>query len=112
MASRSVLVWCSGVILAISVAGNAAAASDSNVQTLERFALLLGRGIGCKLNTDEAVAYIHNWFEQTFPAVSAERQRNLSHFKEVVLYNAQQQRSGKSPDDCGNIRNAFKSLGW
>jgi hypothetical protein len=112
MASRSVLAWCSGAILAAGMAGNAAAASDSDVQTLESFALLLGRGIGCELNVDQAVAFIHNWFERTFPTVSAERQRNLSHFREVVLYNAQQQRSGESPDDCSNVRNAFKSMGW
>jgi hypothetical protein len=112
MSSRSALAWCSGVILAAGIAGNAAAASDSDIQTLDRFALLLGRGIGCELDTDQAVAYIHAWFEQTFPPVSAERQRNLSHFKQVVLYNAQQQRSGESPDDCSNVSNAFKALGW
>jgi hypothetical protein len=112
MLSSPVLAWCSGVILAVGIASNAAAASDSDVQTLERFALLLGRGIGCELNTDQAVAYIDAWFEQTFPPVSAEQQRNLSHFKEIARFYAQEQRSGESPDDCSNVSNAFKALGW
>jgi hypothetical protein len=112
MPSRSIPARCSAFFLAVGIAGNAAAASDTDIQTLERFALLLGRGIGCELNTDQAVAYIDAWFEQTFPPVSAERQRNLSHFKEIVRFHAQEQRSGESPDDCSNMSNAFKALGW
>jgi hypothetical protein len=112
MPSRSVSVRCFAFLLAAGLAGSAAAASDADVRTLERFGLLLGRGIGCELNTAQAVAYINAWFEERFPPVSAERQRNLSHFREITRFHAQEQRSGASPDECSNVSNAFKALGW
>jgi hypothetical protein len=112
MSFPSVPVSCSAFLLAAGIATSAAAASDAEVRTLERFGLLLGRGIGCDLNTDQAVAYINHWFEQTFPPVSADRQRNLAHFREITRFHAQEQRSGESPDECSNVSNAFKALGW
>lgn len=112
MSSPSVSVRCCAFLLVAGLAGHAAAASDADVRRLESFALLLGRGIGCELNTDQALAYINRWFEQTFPPVSADRQRNLARFREIARFHAQEQRSGESPDQCSNVSNAFKALGW
>lgn len=98
-------------LLAGSIALPARAASDAELERMSSLALLLGRGIGCNLDTKRASGVIGSWFDETFPS-SGEQERYLPVFAQEVEQHARQQRSGHSPDSCADVANAFYTMRW
>ncbi|MGH6944251.1 MAG: hypothetical protein ACREH6_08540 [Geminicoccaceae bacterium] len=91
---------------------DARAASDADIDRMSNFALLLGRGIGCELDTHRAADMVGAWLERTFPPGSPDQKRYLSMFMEGVRSHAAQQQSGRSPDSCTDIARAFETMRW
>jgi hypothetical protein len=100
------------LLLGAATAPVAPAASETEVERLSSFALLLGRGIGCNLDTKRAARAISSWFERTFPADSGEQERYLPVFAGEVERHARQQRGGGSPDSCADVAHAFYTMRW
>jgi hypothetical protein len=100
------------LLVGVATAPAAQAASEAEIERLSSFALLLGRGIGCNLDTKRAAGVIGSWFEQTFPAGSAEREHYLPVFAGEVELHFKRQRSGGSPDSCADVAHAFYTMRW
>lgn len=106
------LALASALLVGVSFAQTAVAASEAEIQHMDGLALLLGRAIGCDLNTERAAGEIAAWLDQTFPPGSVAQQRYLGLFAEAVRSYARQQRSGNSPDSCVEVADALARLGW
>jgi hypothetical protein len=100
------------LLLGLGAAPRAQTPSDAELQQLESLALLLGRAIGCALDTERAAGQIRLWFDQTFPPGSEARQRYLQVFQDTVRGYAWQQQSGNSPDSCAEVSDALATMGW
>ncbi len=100
------------LLLGLGAAPRAQTASDAELQQLESLALLLGRAIGCALETEMAAGQIRLWFDQTFPPGSEGRERYLQVFQDTVRGYAWQQQSGNSPDSCADVSDALATMGW
>ena len=100
------------LLLGAAAAPGAQAASEAELERMSSLALLLGRGIGCNLETRRASAMIGSWFDQTFPPGSREQERYLPVFAEKVEQHAREQRRGDSPDSCADVANAFYTMRW
>jgi hypothetical protein len=111
MADGRWIAISAALLLGNSLAQPAQAASEAEVERLSSFALLLGRGIGCNLDTKRAAGVIGSWFDNTFPG-EEEQERYLPVFAEEVEQHARQQRSGDSPDSCADIAHAFYTMRW
>jgi hypothetical protein len=100
------------LLLATAAPPAALAASQGDLETMSRMALLLGRAVGCGLDTDRAVKAISAWLDQTFPPGSAEQARYLQAFGADVRRHAQQQQSGDTPDSCADVGQALDAMNW
>lgn len=100
------------LLLGLGTVQPALAASDAELREMDGYALLLGRGIGCGLDTDRAVGAIGAWFDRTFPPGSASHERYLPVLTNAVQLYAEQQRQGYSPDSCADIARAFATMRW
>jgi hypothetical protein len=109
---RLVALLCWLFLGTAGAAPAAAAASAQDLESMRGMALLLGRAIGCGLDTDRAVKAIGAWLDQTFPPGSAEQTRYLQAFGADVRQHARQQQSGDSPDSCADVADALKSVDW
>lgn len=106
------LILFSILLGSVGAAGAAHAASEAQLDRLDRYALLLGRAIGCDLDTAQAENVISTWLDETFPPGSAEQQRYLPRFIDSLRYHAREQHLGHSPDSCADIAQAFDDLYW
>jgi hypothetical protein len=110
---RTATLAVSVALLLGTVAAPAArAATEAEIERMSSLALLLGRGIGCRLDTKRASAVIGSWFDQTFPPGSGAQERYLPMFAEEVEHHARQQRTGASPDSCAQVAHAFYTMRW
>jgi hypothetical protein len=100
------------LLFGLGAAPVARAESDGEFERLESLALLLGRAIGCALDTERAAGQIRLWFDQTFPPGSEGRERYLRVFQDTVRGYAWQQQSGNSPDSCAEVSDALATMGW
>ena len=75
-------------------------------------ALLLGRAVGCGLDTRRASGAIGAWLDQTLPPGSAEQTRYLPAFAADVRRHARQQQKGDTADSCADIAGALNALNW
>ncbi len=103
-------LWC--LFLGTAAAPAAMAASAADLESMSRMALLLGRAVGCGLDTQRAVKAISTWLDQTFPPGSAEQTRYLRTFSADVRRHARQQQSGDSPDSCADVAEALNAVNW
>jgi hypothetical protein len=99
-------------LVGAAVAPVAQAASKADLERMNNMALLLGRAAGCGLDTDRATGVIGAWFDQTFPPGSIDQKRYLPVFTREIRRHAEQQQSGKSPDSCADIAEAFHTMRW
>ena len=90
----------------------AQALSQADLERLNGFALLLGRGLSCNLDISRARRVIEDWLDQSLPRGSAERARYLPLFIERLRYHARAQHLGQSPDSCADVARAFEDLYW
>jgi hypothetical protein len=108
---RLVAALCS-LLLGTAAPPVALAASAEDLETMSRMALLLGRAVGCGLDTDHAVKAISAWLDQTFPPGSAEQTRYLQTFGADVRRHAREQMKGDTPDSCADVANALSAMNW
>ncbi len=96
----------------ISGAGPSFAASDSDIDKLTTYAVILGRAVACGAVIEPAMKRVGRWMDSIFPPGSRDQQTYLPIFSEGVLYHAQQQKDGKSPDSCSAVLRTFESFPW
>jgi hypothetical protein len=106
------LALSSVLVLTASTAAVAQGVSNAQAEHAAKLALLLGRGVGCDLDTGRATSMIGAWLDRTFPAGSARQDIYLDMFHDTVRQYAAQQRAGRSPDSCADIAQAFETMGW
>jgi hypothetical protein len=112
MHGRRWMAIVGALLLGTSLTQGARAASEAEIERLSSLALLLGRGIGCRLDTNRASAVIGSWFDKTFPPGTAAQERYLPVFAEEVEQHAREQRTGGSPDSCADVAHAFYTMRW
>ena len=100
------------LLLGAGTPAAARAASAADLETMGEMALLLGRAVGCGLDTDRAAAAISAWLDQTFPPGSTDQARYLPAFSADVRRHAREQQSGDSPDSCADIAAALEAVNW
>jgi hypothetical protein len=112
MVRRCVIAALSCLLVGATIPPPVRAASAEDLETMGRMALLLGRAVGCGLDTRRAVAAISAWLDQTFPPGSGEQTRYLQGFGADVERHARQQQKGESPDSCAEVADALKAVNW
>ena len=95
-----------------SVASISLAASSKDVDRLTSYAVILGRGIACGAESAEASRRVGAWMDVKFPPGSQDQKTYLPIFMQGVLYHAQQQKEGKSPDSCTEVLHNFRTMPW
>jgi hypothetical protein len=106
------LVLSSALALSVAAPGLAQGVSNDKADNAAKLAMLLGRGVGCDLDTSRANRMIGAWLDQTFPPGSARQDIYLDLFADTVRHHAAQQRAGKSPDSCADVAEAFGTMNW
>jgi hypothetical protein len=88
------------------------AASKADIDRLTTYAVIIGRAIGCGVDTDDASRRVGAWMDEKFPPGSSDQQIFLPIFMTGVKYHAEQQANGKSPDTCSQVRSTFRKMQW
>jgi len=100
------------VIVLAAVTHSGMGASDSDIDRLTTYAVILGRAVACGAKIEEPMRLVGQWMDRIFPPGSRDQQIYLPIFTEGVVYHAQQQSEGKSPDSCSAVLNTFRSFPW
>ncbi len=100
------------LLLGAELAPAVLAASPADLETMSRMALLLGRAVGCDLDTRRAAHEIGAWLDQTFPPGSTDQARYLPAFAADVRRHARQQQQGETSDSCADVAQALNALNW
>lgn len=100
------------VIVVSSFSAPVQAASPKDIDHMTTYAVILGRAIGCGIDTDYAMKRVGAWMDRKFPPGSADQKTYLPVFVTGLEYNASQQHSGKSPDSCEQVRSTFSKMKW
>ena len=88
------------------------AASDSDIDKLTTYAVILGRAIGCGIKTEYESRRVGAWMDKTFPPGSSDQKTYLPIFIQGLQYHAKQQSTGNSPDSCSQVRKTFNNMPW
>ena len=88
------------------------AASSDDIDKLTTFATVLGRGTACGADIKDASRRVGRWMDRTFPPGSKDQQVYLPIFMAGMVFHAQQQKDGKSPDSCPNVLRSFNTFPW
>jgi hypothetical protein len=106
------LVLSSALVLSVATPGLAQGVTNAQTVHAAKLAMILGRGVGCNLDTGRATRMIGAWLDHTFPPGSARQDIYMDLFADTVRQYAAQQQSGKSPDSCADVAEAFETMGW
>ena len=82
--------------------------SESDIDRLTTYSVLLGRGAGCGVDVEAMAAAVGRWMDRTFSA--SEKRIYLVLMMEGMQHHATEQMSGRSPDTCAEVRRALKGL--
>ena len=88
------------------------AASSADIDKLTTYAVVLGRGVACGGNIDDASRKVGRWMDKIFPPGSSDQQTYLPMLAEGMRYHAQQQSAGKSPDNCQSVLKTLRGFPW
>lgn len=88
------------------------AASEANIDRLTTYAVIIGRAVACGVDTGDAMQRVGAWMDNKFPPGSSDQKTYLPIFMNGVMYHADQQANGKSPDTCSQVTNAFRKTQW
>ncbi|PLY57301.1 hypothetical protein HBH1_04393 [Herbaspirillum sp. BH-1] len=91
---------------------SAYAATDSDIDKMTTYSVVLGRGVACGLDIKDAMEKVGKWVDIHFSPGSDDQKIYLPVFMEGVKYHAQQQKNGNSPDDCTKVRQIFAGFPW
>lgn len=87
--------------------------TDSNdINKLTSYAVIIGRAIGCSINTDVAVNKVTSWLDKRFPPGSVDQKRYLPVFMGGIKYHVENQVNGNSPDNCSTVRREYGLMEW
>ena len=106
------IVLSSALALCVAATSLAQGVSNAQADQAAKLAMLLGRGVGCDLDTGRANRMIGAWLDHTFPPGSARQDIYLDMFADTVRFHAARQRAGNSPDSCADVAEAFETLDW
>lgn len=90
----------------------AEAASSKNIDKLTSYSVILGRAAACGGDIEIPSRRVGAWMDKIFPPGSADQKTYLPIFTEGMLYHAQQQAAGKSPDSCSSVLNTLRGFPW
>ena len=101
------------IAILVTAGGSAVfAASDSDIDKLTTYAVMMGRGSACGAEMSNPGARVGAWMDRKFPPGSQDQKTYLPIFLSGVQHHAQQQRSGKSPDSCSNVLTQLRMVNW
>lgn len=92
-----------------------ASASDPMYDHIDRvstYAVLIGRGAACGVDVSEPARRVGVWLDRVAPPGSAAQRTLLPMLTQQGQYHAQQQASGRSPDDCATVARAIARFQW
>lgn len=99
-------------ILTVIFSTQASALSDDDMDRLTKYTNLLGRGGACGADLDDANTRVGKWIDRIAPKGSKDQQLALTIFMQGVMFSAEQQKNGKSPDSCAQIRRTISTFPW
>jgi hypothetical protein len=97
---------------AVSTLATSESPSASEIDQMTTYAVILGRAMGCRLDTDRAAEVVGRWMDMHFPPGSPDRDVYFPIFLGGTKYHADQQRMGLAPDDCESVQRTLASMGW
>jgi hypothetical protein len=106
------LVGFCALVFATLAPTTAHAASEADIDKLTTYAVILGRATACGINTQQAAAEVGKWIDKRFPPGTKDQRIYLPIFIEGWKYHADQQRAGRSPDNCSQVKQTFNSMRW
>jgi hypothetical protein len=87
-------------------------ATAQDINKLTTYAVILGRAIACGADVGSASGKVGRWMDRVFPPGSADQKTYLPIFMGGTRYHAEQQKLGKSPDNCSSVLRTFSSFPW
>ena len=100
------------VLIPIFTALPVAAYNKGDIDKMTSYAVILGRAIGCGIDTDEAAKYVGRWFDSRWPRRSPDQGTYLMILADGIKMHADEQRSGRAPDSCSEVRRQFNLMKW
>ena len=88
------------------------AATDQDINKLTTYAVMLGRAIGCGIDTENEATSIGEWMDERFPPGSNDQQIYLPILMDGVKMHMEQQQNGQSPDSCDTVRTSFSNMSF
>ena len=84
------------------------AVTDSDVDALTTYAVLLGRASACGIDTNYESGRVGSWMDRNF--TGREKSVYLRIFMEGMYRHAKLQSEGKSPDTCSDVRRTIQNM--
>lgn len=84
----------------------------ASIDRLTTYAVLLGRGVGCGIETGPQMARVGRWLDRVAPPGSSDQRIYLPMFMAGVQQNASNQAQGRSPDNCNTVARAISQHPW
>ena len=107
---KTIIVFAIAVIFTI-LPVYAYSATEIELVKLHKYAVRIGRAMGCEFNTKEARASVDRWMKRTFKD-DAERSQLLNSYTETIKTEAVAQRDARTSDTCFDIKGAFSVYEW
>lgn len=107
---------CKGIAIVTTLAINlllpnaAISATEGDIDKLTTYASIMGRAVGCGINTEKEMGKVGAWMDSAFDLESKPMFMLL--FMQGVQMNAQTQMSGNSPDSCSDISKSYSKMSW
>ena len=83
-----------------------------HIDKVSTYAVLIGRGAACGVNTSAPAAKVGAWLDSVAPPGSQAQMTLLPMLMEQSRYHAQQQKNGQSPDNCATVARAIAGFHW
>lgn len=109
---RIFLVLVMVVIVSVIEPPPSDAASDTDIDRMTSYAVILGRAAGCGINTEKESRLVGKWMDRVFPPGSKDQKIYLPVFIEGMAFHARQQAAGRSPDSCAEMRRQVRTFPW
>ena len=84
--------------------------TSAKVDRMTSYATIIGRAIGCGVDTAAETRRVGLWLDATF--TGEQRKVYLPTFAAGMKMHAQAQRAGSSPDSCATVRDQFARVHW
>lgn len=88
------------------------AAQEEDIDKLTTYAVLLGRASACNIDVTGPAKQVGAWLDRTFPRGSEDQQIYLPIFMAGMTHHAKEQKNGKSPDTCADLKRTISKTPW